>query len=190
MIANRDRAEYVGTFRFIEVFLMETAARWVPTTPELEAKVLFGRHVWEFAQNADALGRRTFELRAQLHLTLPPQEEYVHFLEHVSSIAESPNRLAAIYSILIPALSERYRTYATQVDPVMDEPSLRIIERILQSHARMTPEFQELLADLPQLQSASADLLQQLRIEESATPRVLRGTIPAPARALAVGAAS
>ena len=190
MIPNRERAEYVGTFRFIEVFLMETVARWVPTTPELDAKVLFGRHVWEFAQNADALGRRTFELRAQLHLTLAPQPEYLHFLEHVSSMSATEDRLAALYSVVLPTMAERYRAYSSQVDAVMDEPTLRIIERILQGYDRMAKEYQSHLSELPQLRHPSPDLIQQVRIEESATPRVLCGSLPKSTQAMAVGAAS
>ena len=50
----REKAEYLATFRWLEVFLMETLARWVPTTPELEVKVLMGRHIWDAAQHADA----------------------------------------------------------------------------------------------------------------------------------------
>ena len=64
-LSVRERADTIGTLRHIEVFTMETLARWVPTTPDLEAKVVFGRHIWDCAQHADALGRRTHELRAE-----------------------------------------------------------------------------------------------------------------------------
>ena len=53
-----DRCRAVATFRHISVTLMETAARWTPTTPEMEAKVMFGRHIWDFAQMADWLGKQ------------------------------------------------------------------------------------------------------------------------------------
>ena len=48
-LSIREKADTVGTLRFASVFAMESLARWIPTTPELEAKVCFGRHVWEFA---------------------------------------------------------------------------------------------------------------------------------------------
>ena len=38
----KEKAEYLGVFRWMEVFLMETLASWVPTTPEMEIKVLSG----------------------------------------------------------------------------------------------------------------------------------------------------
>ena len=39
---------------------------WIALTPELPAKLLFGRHVWDCAQHADRWGRRLPELRAPL----------------------------------------------------------------------------------------------------------------------------
>src|ERR1700693_5041457 len=80
-LSVKEKAEYLGVFRWIEVFLMETLASWVPTTPEMEIKVLFGRHVWELAQNADGLGKRTFEMRAPLHYTVRPLDSMATFLE-------------------------------------------------------------------------------------------------------------
>lgn len=190
MIPNRDRADYVATFRFIEVFLMETTARWVPTTPELEAKVLFGRHVWEFAQIADALGRRTFELRAQMHLTLPPQPEVLDFLNSVASIPSTSERIAALYRVILPAMSERYRQYLSGVDPIMDEPTIRIMERILDGHQRMAREVEGVLDQTPGLRQGSDAFTSQLAAQEKALPRVLRGVRPAESKPVAVEAVS
>ena len=39
----QEKAECIGTFRWIEVRLMEMLASWVPTTPEMEIKILFGK---------------------------------------------------------------------------------------------------------------------------------------------------
>ena len=50
------RAEAVGTYRHVNVFVMETLASWVPTTPEMEVKTLCGRHLWLVAQTADRFG--------------------------------------------------------------------------------------------------------------------------------------
>jgi len=85
----REKAEYLATFRWMEVFLMEMLARWVPTTPEMEVKVLMGRHIWDAAQHADALGKRTFELRAPLHYTLAPLPAYVDKMNELASIEDT-----------------------------------------------------------------------------------------------------
>ena len=54
----QQRGDNVATFRWIEVRLMETLAAWVPTTPEMEVKLVFGAHIWDTAQHADMLGKR------------------------------------------------------------------------------------------------------------------------------------
>jgi len=60
MMTVKERGRFVATLRWVNVSIMETLAAWVPTTPEMEAKLLFGEHIWDAAQHADALGKRTF----------------------------------------------------------------------------------------------------------------------------------
>src|ERR1035438_9832457 len=95
----------------MEVFLMETLASWVPTTPEMEVKVLFGRHVWELAQNADGLGKRTFELRAPLHYTLRPLDSMAAVLEPLRELQPTGDRIHVFYDAIVPALTARYQRY-------------------------------------------------------------------------------
>ncbi|MEP6571794.1 MAG: hypothetical protein ABJD11_03830 [Gemmatimonadota bacterium] len=161
----RERADTIGTFRYISVFLMETLARWVPTTQELEVKVLFGRHVWDFAQHADALGRRTHELRAALHYTLPPTKPYLHVLDTVSALEGSADRVAAVYDALIPELASRYERYLEETDRMLDEPSVRIIERNLADFPRLSRERLEFVAEAPALPPGDPKLAARIRTE-------------------------
>src|SRR6266513_3169971 len=106
----KEKAECLGVFRWIEVFLMETLASWVPTTPEMEMKVLLARHVWEAAQNADALGKRTFELRAPLHYTVRPLTSMAVFLEGLRRLQNTGDRIYVFYDVVAPALMDQYRS--------------------------------------------------------------------------------
>jgi len=144
-----EKADLVATFRAASVFLMETLARWTPTTPELEVKVLFGRHIWEFAQHADALGKRAAELRAALHYTRPPVAAYQDGLRALAAETATARRVAGVYDALIPDLQSRYRRWLEQADPLLDEPTIRIMERVLTDLARMRDERRELLLDMP-----------------------------------------
>jgi hypothetical protein len=135
-----DRARAVATFRFTAVRLMEIVAGWTPTTAEMEVKVLFGRHIWDFAQHADVLGKRTFELRQPEHYTLRAAPEYVALLERAGAALTTADRLAALYDAVIPGLERRYREYAASTDPILDEPTLIIIERITRDLVRMRAE--------------------------------------------------
>lgn len=126
-----DRARAIATFRFVEVRLMEIAAAWTPSTPEMEVKVMFGRHIWEFAQHADALGKRTFELRRPEQWSLPPAQAFGRLLEEIAGIEDTPGRLGALYDGLLPGLGRRYRSYCDATDRLLDGPSVVVIERIL-----------------------------------------------------------
>jgi len=145
----KDKAEYLGTLRWVEVTLMETVASWVPTTPEMEIKVLFGRHVWEFAQSADALGKRTFELRAPLHYTIPPTSSLEAAIRELQSVEETSERIAVLYDAVLPAVTEWCEQYLKRTDELQDEPSVRAIERILDGHKRMLRERKDYSAEVP-----------------------------------------
>jgi hypothetical protein len=139
-----DRARAIATFRFLEVRLMEITAAWTPTTPEMEVKVLFGRHIWDFAQHADWLGKRTFELRQPEHYTLRPVESYVGLLDDMAGEEDTAARLAALYDVFLPALERRYRDYLAATDQLLDQPSFVIVERILAEMPRMRADAAKL----------------------------------------------
>lgn len=143
-----DRARAIATFRFIEVRLMEITAAWTPTTPEMEVKVMFGRHIWDFAQHADWLGKRTFELRQPEHYTLRPAESYAQLLDEIAKEESTPARIAALYDVLLPALERRYREYLAATDLLLDQPSVVIIERILHEMQRMKTDGAKLRGEL------------------------------------------
>src|ERR1700752_2445869 len=92
-----DRARAIATLRFVEVPLMEITAGWTPTTPEMEVKVLFGRHIWDFAQHADLLGKRTFELRQPAQHSMAPVDSYSELLRTLASETSTAGRLSALY---------------------------------------------------------------------------------------------
>jgi len=162
-LSIRQKAEVIGTYRFVSVFIMETLARWVPTTPEFEAKALLGRHIWDFAQHADHFGHRTTELRAGLHHTREPDTEYLEILKSVSSCEKTNDRLDAIYEIVLPHLGNEYEKYLATTDVLLDEPSVHIMQRILFDFERMTGQRDELLKDRPDLAPSDSDIVERIR---------------------------
>ena len=159
----QERARRIGTFRYVAVRLMETAAAWTPTTPEMEAKVMFGRHIWDFAQHADALGKRMFELRQPLQHSVPSSPQYAALLDEVLAIDDTAGRLAALYDVLLPGVQRRYEAYQAEVDPVVDAPSLVIVERILTDLRRQRADASALRREL----GLSAPAPQALAARES-----------------------
>jgi hypothetical protein len=167
-LSVKDRAEHVATFRFVQVFLMETLARWTPATPELEVKVLFGRHIWDLAQQADALGKRTYELRAPLQFSLRPTDRYVTFLEDFAKTSTTSEKIDGFYEAILPGLAARYRTYLEQTDRLLDEPTVRIVERILEGFNRMQNEFRQVKSELAKLPNVDNAWLSRLAQQEAA----------------------
>jgi hypothetical protein len=142
------RVQKIATFRFIEVRLMEIAAAWTPTSAEMEMKVMLGRHIWDFAQHADALGKRTFEMRRPEQFSQRPVEAYVRLLEDTARVEGTGERLAALYDGLLPALAQRYQGYLDATDGLLDAPSSVIIERILGDLRRQRQEAEALRREL------------------------------------------
>lgn len=145
MMTVNERARRIATFRGIEVRLMEMAARWTPLIPEMELKVLLGRHIWNFAQNADWLGKRTYELRQPMHYTLEPAPDYREFLDDVARAESTATRLGGLYKAVLPTLIDRYEEYLSEADVILDEPSIVIIERVLGHHRKMIAEAETLV---------------------------------------------
>ena len=162
-----DRARAAATFRFIEVKLMELVAAWTPTTPEMEAKVMFGRHIYDHAQHADALGKRTFELRQPEHYTVPADAAYVDLLQRVAALKGTGERLAALYDAVLPGLVRRYESYIAATDPILDEPSVDIMRRIVGDLRRQSEQGRAMIRELS-LDAAPSSLA----AEESAIPHL------------------
>jgi hypothetical protein len=164
----REKAEYLATFRWLEVFLMEMLSRWVPTTPEMEVKVLMGRHIWDAAQHADGLGKRTFELRAPMHYTLTPLPPYLHAMKELASIEDTPGRIQAVYDVILPGFASRYEQYLRNSDSLLDEPSFRVIEGILSDYSRMRRESEETRQELSETLVFDPSRVQKWSLQERA----------------------
>jgi len=150
-LSIREKGDVVATFRFVAVRLMETLAGWVPSTPELEAKALFGRHLWDLAQHADLLGRRTAELRLALHHSRPPVSGYREVLAALDGLQRTGDRFGGAYDAVLPDVARRYEGYLRITDRLLDEPTVRILEGALTDLRRMGAERDALLAERPDL---------------------------------------
>jgi hypothetical protein len=161
----------VATFRYIEVRLMELTAAWTPTTAEMEVKMLFGKHIWDFAQHADALGKRTFELRMPEQTSLRPIEAYVALVDEVAGAIGAAARLAALYDGLLPGLIARYAAFLAETDALMDAPSVVIVERIVADLRRQCGEAAALRTRLSLFEVGPAS--DALATRERGIPRIV-----------------
>ena len=177
------RGAHVATFRWIEVRLMETLAAWTPTTPEMEAKLLIGGHIWDAAQHADILGKRTHELRLPLQHSLAPAPAYVRYLDELRATKETAKRLAGFYDCALPGLRRRLETYLSQVDQLLDGPTVRVVDRIFHDTDRMVAEAKKLREEMPAFRLDDAGWLESLRRQEAGASLVAETPAPELARA-------
>ena len=146
-------ARRVRHYRYAEERLMRVMAGWIALTPELPAKLLLGRQVWDCAQHADQWGKRLPELRAPAQVSEPSGPEFVRFfdvLESPEAWAETIERLTGVYRVLKPHLIEVYAAHLALANPVYEPPTRRILERCLGDERRHVAEGEAVLAALTQ----------------------------------------
>jgi len=174
----KERGDHVATFRWIEARFMEMLAAWVPTTPEMEVKLVFGAHIWDLAQHADSFGKRTHELRLPLQHSLEPTVEYVQFIDDIASATETSKRVAGFYDCALPGLERRLKEYVQRVDDLLDGPTVRIIERVLFDVSRITADSIGLRDEVPVVRLGDQAWLDVMRRREGSVTTIVGAQDP------------
>ncbi len=134
-----DSARLVRHYRYAAERMMRVLGGWIALTPELSAKLLMGRHVWDNAQHADAWGRRLPELRSQAHVSEPPNAAFVAFMDALET-PERPEqtveRITGVYRVLKPHLLAVYQAHLDAANPVYEPPTRRILARCVEDERR------------------------------------------------------
>ena len=141
-------ARRVRHYRYVEERMMRVMAGWIALTPEVPAKLLLGRQVWDCAQHADQWGKRLPELRAPAQVSKPPGPEFVRFLDALEgreAWAETIERLTGVYRVLKPHLVTVYAAHLDRVNPVYEPPTRRILERCLADERRHVADGEAVL---------------------------------------------
>ena len=134
-----DSARRIRNYRYAEERVMRVLGGWIALTPELTAKLLFGRHVWDCAQHADAWGRRLPELRAPAQESEPANDAIVAFmrlLETPEGPRQTLERVAGVYAVLKPHLATVYARHLASANRVYEPPTRRILMRCLEEEQR------------------------------------------------------
>src|SRR5262249_56858970 len=115
------------------------------------------------------VAKRRCGLRMPLQHSVRPAEPYVGFLATVRAIETTPERLAAIYDALLPAIAQRQRRYVEHTDKLVDAPTVRILDRFLSDTARMIDSAHALRREMPALQLADRQWISNLQTREAAS---------------------
>jgi hypothetical protein len=113
---------------------------WLAGIPYWDAKLAVGAHIWEDAQHAEALLKRLHELKdlgAERRVSLPIEQ----VLDRAAATPNVDEFLAGIYRCLKPWLLARYVEHLRGTDPVMDAPTVEILERIVREKQQQIAWF-------------------------------------------------
>lgn len=165
-----DSARLVRHYRYAVERMMRILGGWIALTPELSAKLLMGRHVWDNAQHCDAFGKRLPALRAPAQVSEPPSEAFAAFMDALES-PERPEqtveRVAGVYRVLKPHLLAAYLAHLDRANPVYEPPTGRILERCVEDERRHIAAGEIVLRHLlatPALERRAAAWRQKLEI--------------------------
>jgi len=155
-------AKRIRHYRFVEERMMRTMGGWIALTPELSAKLVLGRHVWDCAQHADLWGKRLPELRAPAQRSEPSGEALVRFMAELASpeaFQQTAERLVGVYRVLKPCLLATYEHHLARANPVYEPPTRRILERCIEEERRHVAAGEAILRQLV----ATPDLTRRAR---------------------------
>ena len=112
---------------------------WMPLEPSFERKYTLGDHVHDDARALTKIKRRLYELRHPSEYPGSPSPELERLLDRMAQRPTSAQEyLAVAYTEAKPALVRAMRIHLDNLDPVADEPSLRLLTQIVERQERHT----------------------------------------------------
>ena len=161
-----DSARLLRNYRYVVERTLRAVGGWIALTPEISAKLVMGRHVWDLAQHCDAFGRRLPELRAHAQISEPANPGVVRFmdrLEEPEGRDQTVERLVGVYSVLKPHLLATYRDHLARANSVYEPPTRRILARCIADEERHIAEGRTIIEHLATDASVRARVVSRQR---------------------------
>jgi hypothetical protein len=148
-----ESARRVGNYKWAETKLFEVLGGWVATVPELDVKLVLGRHAWFHAEHAKRWDERLPELREmnRERLNEPPNPEFATFMEAVREPEAAEltiEKLVGTYRVLIPRFIGVYTYHLNGTSRITDAPTIRALTFILQDEFETWRDGEMLLQSL------------------------------------------
>jgi hypothetical protein len=114
---------------------------WMPLEPSWERKYALGDHVHDDARALTKIKRRLYELRHPAEYPGAPSPELEQVLDRLAGAATVGEYLDVAYGEAKPALVRAMRIHLDNLDPVADEPSLRLLTQVVERQERHAREL-------------------------------------------------
>ena len=121
--------------------LVHLSCGWLPLEPRLTVKCTLGDHLHDDARSLTKIKRRLYELRTPSDYPGAPCEELAAVLDRANQATDAAAYEEIAYGELKPALIAAIRVHLDGLDPLVDEPSLRLLTQILHRQDRHVTEL-------------------------------------------------
>jgi hypothetical protein len=153
LFSVEETARRVGNYKWAEMRLFEALGGWVATVPELDVKMVLGRHTWFHAEHAKRWDERLPELREmnRERLNVPPNAEFEVFMDAVREPEAADltiEKLVGAYRVLIPRFIAVYTYHLNGTSSITDAPTIRALKFILQDEYESWRDGEMLLQSL------------------------------------------
>jgi hypothetical protein len=122
-------------YQWTERRLMLALLSHLTAEPLWEIKCGYALHQWQDAQHVDALRRRIGEMRHPVPaLDVAPDAALERLLEEALRSADAVELLAGTEGVVRDALAAAYREHLSASNPLVDQPTRRILQSALPDH--------------------------------------------------------
>lgn len=135
-------------------------AFWTMTTPEVELKTIFARHLYWGVHSAERLRARLAELAVDVNPRTVALQTASDDLMACESALTTPEKIRALYGVALMNLKTSMTDHANRTDALADEPTIRILNDLIASAARAAEEadtaFRSVREIFPNMDAASS----------------------------------
>lgn len=100
---------------------------WMARVPSIDVKALLGIHVFEDAVFVRRIRERLQELEAPGTYPASPGAQHQRIIDFLNGLEHWEAYIGAVYSVIKPGLIDAWEAHFTSVDPLIGEPSQRLI---------------------------------------------------------------
>jgi hypothetical protein len=121
--------------------LVHLGCGWLALEPRLEVKYALGDHLHDDARTVTKIRHRLYELRTPSDYPGAPDEALAALLDRANDAQDASAYLAIAYGELKPTLLAAIRIHLANLDPLIDEPSARLLTQLLHRQERHVVEL-------------------------------------------------
>jgi Protein of unknown function (DUF455) len=158
--------------------LVHLSNGWLPLAAAFDLKYMLGDHLHDDARSISKVRRRLYELRHPSEYPGTPGDELSALLDRMEAAASVDEYLAIAYGEAKPLLIDAIRIHLERLDPVSDEPSLRLLSQLLARQERHVEESAVGSQQSAEQRPNGIEDLGALPIALKAEPRPLRVMAP------------